>query len=82
MSDEPLNNWRSRRLYACRAADEMERIINALGLEDGSELPPDGGLPTVSENHRNELRNLTALWLRMVLAANDGHVSPSKLQRW
>jgi hypothetical protein len=78
-----LKNWRSRRLRACRAAEEFESIISALGLEDGSELPPaDGGLPTISEAHRRELKNATALLLRMVLIANDGQVSPAKLQWW
>jgi hypothetical protein len=77
-----LKNWRSRRLRACRAADELESIINSLGLEDGSELPPEGGLPTISEAHRHELRNAASLLLRMVLVANDGHISPAKLQRW
>jgi hypothetical protein len=81
MADD-LKNWRSRRLRACRAADEFDSIINALGLEDGSELPPEYGLPTISEAHRHELRNAAALLLRMVLVANDGHISPAKLQRW
>lgn len=82
MANELLQNWRGRRLAACRLTDEIELVINALGKVDGSELPPDSGLPQISEVHRNELRNLSSLLLRMILAANDGHVSSSKLQRW
>lgn len=77
-----LRSWRGRRLLACRATDDIEAIIRALGRDDGSDLPPDGGLPPVNEVQRNELLNLAALMLRMILNANDGHVSPSKLRRW
>lgn len=77
-----LNNWRGRRLLACRAVDDLERIIDHLGVEDGSELPPPNGLPAVTSGHQNELRNAAALLLRMILGANDGNVSPARLQRW
>lgn len=81
--DKMLKNWRGRRLLACRAADELERIINHIGIEDGSELPPsDGGLPKINEGQRNELLNATALVLRLVLGANDGNVSPARLRRY
>lgn len=77
-----LRNWRGRRLLACRAVDELEAVIRSLGREDGSQLPPDGGLPAVSEGLNLELLNMASLLLRLVLRANDGHVSNSRLQRF
>jgi len=53
-----------RRLYACRSASEMRSVIEAL---------PD-------TPQKNELLNMSALLLRMVLLENDGGpLSPSKL---
>lgn len=72
--------WRGRRLLACRASDVLERVIENLGKDNGEDCPPAGGLPPVSEGHRRELGNAVALVLRMILGANDGHVSTSKLQ--
>lgn len=76
-------NWRGRRLLACRFADELSEVIEALGVEDGSELPPAEGFPAPpTDQQKLELQNATAVLLRMVLQWNDGHVSPSKLQRF
>lgn len=77
-----VTGWRGRRLLACRATDSLERVIGNLGNDDGSDCPPDGGLPSVTESQRRELGNMAALLLRMILGANDGHVSSSRLQRF
>ncbi|MBY3543699.1 hypothetical protein HFN71_28875 [Rhizobium laguerreae] len=74
--------WRGRRLLACRAADTFDRIIDELGLDDGSDLPPDSGIPKITEGLRIELHNQVAVLLRMILTMNDNATSGSRLQRW
>lgn len=78
-----MQNWRGRRLLACRAISDLDSIIGSLGVEDGSELPPNGSTPdTPSPAMVAELQNMAANLLRMILIANDGSVSPQKLQRF
>jgi hypothetical protein len=77
-----LQNWRGRRLLACRAADELEKVIAAIGDEDGTTLPPENGLPYASPGVKAELQNTVANLLRLILLMNDGHVSSHKLQRY
>jgi hypothetical protein len=74
--------WRGRRLMACRAADTLDRIIENIGVDNGADLPPERGLPNVSEELRNELHNQAAVLLRTILALNDGNTSGTRLQRW
>lgn len=84
-SDETMRkNWRGRRLLACRAAESLDLIIQDLGIEDGSTLPPDGKGFTLppSDPVRLEMRNAAANLLRTILAHNDRGCSPSKLNRF
>ena len=75
--------WRGRRLLACTAASELHESIAGLAADDGSDLPPDGGLPAPpSAAQIRELQNATANLLRMILLWNDGRVSPSELNRF
>lgn len=77
-------NYRGRRYLACRATDELHQVIESLGDDDGSELPPpDGTLPTAPpEPVRRELQNMAANLLRLILLHNDGRVSPQRLHRY
>ena len=79
-----LDNWRGRRLRACRACDDPHNIIEKLGFEDGSELPsPMSRLPhPPSDQMKAELQNQVAVLLRMILINNDGSISPRKLPRF
>ncbi len=77
-----VQNWRGRRYLACRAADDLLKVAEALGVDDGSELPPPNGLPTVTEAVKAELQNQITSALRLLLALNDGNVSPSRLNRF
>jgi hypothetical protein len=77
-----VKKWRGRRLLACRAADTLDRIIEQLGADDGSDGPPECGIPKVPEGLRVELHNSVANLLRMILTMNDGSTSGSRLQRW
>jgi hypothetical protein len=88
--NQELQNWRGRRMRACRAAQDLHNIIEALGVEDGSQLPAVRD-PSVREQHftpapsaaqKAELQNMAANLLRMVLLWNDGQVSPSQLNRF
>lgn len=57
-----------RRLYACRATENMLDVIDALAAEEATKL---------------ELRNLATVLLRMVILRNDGGpLSPSSLNRF
>ncbi len=67
ITDEGESGWRSRRLYICRAAGDIDSIIDALPID---------------QLKRNELGNLNAILLRMILLENDGRVSSSKLNRF
>lgn len=79
-----LGGYRGRRYLACRAADALSRIVDNLGVEDGTDLPPsDRSLPSQpTDAMRLELNNAVSLILRMILAANDGGCSPQRLQRF
>lgn len=76
------NGWRGRRFLACRASDVLERVIDNLGKDNGADLPPESGLPVVSESMRIELHNQAAVLLRTILALNDGNTSGTRLRRW
>lgn len=77
-------NYRGRRFLACRAVDTLERVIENLGVEDGSQLPhPDRDfLPPPSDAVRLEVQNAASNLLRLILALNDGGTSRQKLQRF
>ncbi|MDK1386365.1 hypothetical protein QN224_13195 [Sinorhizobium sp. 8-89] len=77
-----VKGWRGRRLLACRAADILDEVVRELGADNGADLPPEGGLPPVSQAVKIELENSVANLLRMILALNDGHTSGSRLQRF
>lgn len=75
------SNWRGRRLLACRAVDQLTGVIAHLGEDDGTTLPPEGGLPTPpTDSLRAEIENAATNLLRLVLIHNDGHVSPHSLR--
>jgi hypothetical protein len=77
------NNYRGRRLYAYDAVNELHQIIDALGVEeDRTILPiPDTKMPPPpSEAVKLELHNMATSLLRLILAHNDGQLSPTKLQ--
>jgi hypothetical protein len=77
-------NYRGRRLLACRAADDLHEIIEALGEDDGTHLPlPDVAMPPPpSLAQKRELQNMAATLLRMILILNDGQVSPQEVRRF
>lgn len=79
-----FNNYRIRRIEAYRGFELLEKVVDNLGVEDGSQLPlPDRPRPvTPSDAHKNEMKNAATALLRMILIWNDGNVSPSGLQRW
>ena len=78
-----LKNYRGRRLLACRATDLIHDVIAAIGEDDGTTIPPQEGLPfPPTDMQKAEMQNSAANLLRMILLWNDGHVSPSKLQRF
>jgi hypothetical protein len=81
---ERFNNYRIRRIEAYRGFELLEKVVDNLGVEDGSQAPlPDMPLPvTPSEAHKNELKNAATTLLRTILIWNDGNVSQSGLQRW
>ena len=76
-----LQNWRGRRFLACRASDDLRSVCMALGDGDGSELPPTdtNPLPEVSPALKAELENAVVTVLRLIMIANEGNVSPSRL---
>lgn len=79
-----FDNYRIRRIEAYRAAELLYKVIENLGVEDGSCLPlPDMPTPVApSDQHKNEMKNAVTTLLRTVLIWNDGNVSQSGLQRW
>lgn len=80
-----LENYRGRRLRACRAAEDLHAVIENLGVEnDPSILPiPDHVMPAApSDAIKRELQNTVANLLRLILLHNDGRVSGQTLQRF
>lgn len=78
-----LGNYRGRRLIACRAAEALREVIEALGREnDPKELPiPDHVMPPPpDEATRRELTNLVTSVLRLILVHNDGQMSNQRLR--
>ncbi|TIV60312.1 hypothetical protein [Mesorhizobium sp.] len=83
MTRDMSQNYRGRRLMVCHAADDLHRAIDALGVEDGSQLPPPEGLPTKpSPAIKRELQNSVANLLRLILLHNDGQISHQTLKRF
>lgn len=72
-----LQNYRGRRLLACRAMATIEQVITHIGCEDGSQLPiPDHTMPPApSAARKREMKNIASALLRMILVENDGMVS-------
>jgi hypothetical protein len=71
-------NYRSRRLYAFNAINELEKIVDDLGVEaDRSVLPiPDHQMPSPpSDAVKREIKNQLRATLRLILAHNDGYLS-------
>jgi ParB-like nuclease domain len=79
-----FHNYRIRRLEACQAVDVLEKVIDNLGIEDGTCLPlPDMPPPlTPNDAHKAEMKNAVANLLRTILLWNDGNVSASRLRRF
>lgn len=76
-------NYRSRRLYAFRSMSDLERIVDALGIEtDRSVLPlPDTVMPLQpSDAVKREIKNQLRATLRLILAHNDGNLSNEELR--
>lgn len=83
MTRDMSQNYRGRRLMACQAADELHRVIDAIGVEDGSTLPLPEGMPAVpAPAIKREMQNGVATLLRLILLHNDGIVSPQTLKRF
>lgn len=78
-----IKNWRGRRLVACQAFDDIIRVIEALGEDDGRHPPPSDSEPLpVNDALKDELVNSAANLMRLILLHNDGQISPSKLNRF
>jgi len=71
-------NWRGRRLLVCQAADSFRAAVQHINDHDGK-FALDHVPPPVSESMKNEMINLVHVLLRMVLVANDGQISDSRL---
>ncbi|RUX02345.1 hypothetical protein EOA27_32280 [Mesorhizobium sp. M2A.F.Ca.ET.037.01.1.1] len=83
MTRDMSRNYRGRRLMACQAADDLHRVIDAIGVEDGSTLPLPEGMPAVpAPAIKREMQNGVATLLRLILLHNDGHISPQTLKRF
>lgn len=82
-NDKMLQNYRGRRYLACSAIDTVVRVIDNLGVEDGSTLPPPDNdfKPAPSDAVRLEIHNAAVNLLRLILAVNDGRVSRQMLRR-
>lgn len=79
-----LGSYRGRRFLMCRAADVLDKVVEHLGADDGSDLPPpERSLPDApTDAMRRELHNAVALVMRLLMAANDGGGSPARLPRF
>jgi hypothetical protein len=76
-------NYRSRRLYAFRAINDLEKIVDDLGVEtDRSVLPlPDVTMPAKpSDAVKREIKNQLRATLRLILAHNDGDLSDAEMR--
>jgi hypothetical protein len=79
LEEKDLSNWRARRLHTCRLADDLMKIIEYLGVDDGS-VEKGKGAPTPAV--KQELRNQCTVLMRTILAHNDGGCAPADLQRF
>lgn len=79
-----LGNYRGRRYLACTAADLLSKVVENLGADDGTQLPPpEHSLPPMpSDAMRLEINNAVSLVLRLILATNDGGCSHQTLPRY
>jgi hypothetical protein len=85
-----LNNWRGRRFALCRALDDVQRIVDHLGVELDGEAPPnrhdedgkffDVAIPPVPDGVKREVNNQVAALLRLLLVLNDASMSDTKLR--
>jgi hypothetical protein len=77
MAKTELADWEKKH-------EDLHNIIEKLGFEDGSQLPPP--VPRLphppSDQMKAELQNQVAVLLRMILINNDGSISPRKLPRF
>lgn len=81
--EERLGNWRTRRLLACTLVADLRTVIEHLGTDDGSELPPsDSAAAPITDDMRRELSNAATVLLRQVLLFNDGRVSPAVMRKF
>lgn len=78
---ETIKSWRGRRYLMCRAIWTIDNIINALGENEGDPYP-EGFDPSVSDQMKEELCNMSANLLRMTLLLNDGQVSSQTLRKF
>jgi hypothetical protein len=81
---EMLKNYRGRRYLICTLINDIGKVIDHLGEEDGTQLPiPGTKFPEPpSQRHKDELHNLATVLLRQVIQWNDGGMSPHRLQRF
>lgn len=76
--DTLVRNWRGRRLLICRASNDLQKIVDHFGSNNGDSLP-EGFDDQVSEELKAELKNQIVALQRTLLVLNDGRISPSKL---
>lgn len=83
LTDKDVSNFRARRLYTVRACDDLLKIVDNIGVEDGSVgVESRFRRPPLSDAVRTELRNQVILVMRTILAHNDGGCQPVELQRY
>jgi hypothetical protein len=82
---DDLGNYKSRRLRAYRAIDDLCAVVDHLGEEtDPSILPlPETVMPPApSQAVKSEMKNQLRAMLRLILAHNDAHLSVRELKTW
>lgn len=79
-----LTNYRARRMIAFDGATMLIDVIEAIGVDDGKHLPiPDHEMPAApSATVKRELQNQVRTLLRLILAHNDGDLSPQEIKTW
>lgn len=81
--EKMLQNWRGRRFMAVRLHNDLEKLIDSLGIEDGSVLTIDRPpLPEVGDAVKLELKNMLTCVFRMTIAINDGGASQQRMKMW
>lgn len=79
-----MTSMRGRRYLACRALQEVEQVIENLPDGPYSQLREnsfcaEGPFPGSSAQMKHEMRMMTRVLLRMILAQNDGRISHDKI---